>query len=168
MHGVLIMVGPVHVGAEVRRQIENLVADYAHAIDDDRLEEWPEFFVDECSYRIINRDNHEKGMRIGVMDCSSKGMLQDRILALREANVFEPHCYRHIQSASRISRSDETVFQVETSFLVVRTMQEGDMSVFCAGKFLDEIVFEDDKPLFKKRLVVTDSNRIHTLIVIPI
>ena len=162
------MTGPVHVEAVVRRQIENLVADYAHAIDDDRLEEWPEFFVDDCSYRIINRDNHEKGMRIGVMDCSSKGMLQDRILALREANVYEPHYYRHIQSASRISSSDETVFQVETSFLVVRTMQEGDMSVFCAGKFLDEIVFEDDKPLFKKRLVVTDSNRIHTLIVIPI
>ena len=50
------------MGAEVRRQIENLVADYAHAIDDDRLEEWPEFFVDDCSYRIINRDNHDKGM----------------------------------------------------------------------------------------------------------
>ena len=74
MHGVLIMAGSVYVGAEVRRQIENLVADYAHAIDDDRLEEWPEFFVDECSYRIINRDNHEKGMPIGVMDCSSKGI----------------------------------------------------------------------------------------------
>ena len=37
--------------AVVRRQIENLVADYAHAIDDDRLEEWPEFF---CARALLN------------------------------------------------------------------------------------------------------------------
>ena len=162
------MDGSVNLGADTRRQIEDLIADYAHTIDDDRLEEWPDFFTDDCLYRIINRENHAKGMRVGVMDCSSKGMLQDRILALREANVYEPHCYRHIQSGTRITGVDGDVYQVETSFVVIRTMQEGDMSVFCAGKFVDEIVFEGGDPLFRKRVVVTDSNRIHTLIVIPI
>ena len=168
MHGALTMEGSVNLGADVCRRIEALIADYAHAIDDDRLEEWPDFFTDDCSYRIINRENHAKGMRVGIMDCSSKGMLQDRILALREANVYEPHCYRHIQSGTRITGTSGDTYQVETSFLVVRTMQEGEMSVFCAGKFVDEIVFEADAPKFSKRLVVTDSNRIHTLIVIPI
>lgn len=162
------MDGSVNLGADVRRQIEGLIADYAHAIDDDRLEEWPDFFTDDCSYRIINRENYAKGRRVGVMDCSSKGMLRDRILALREANVYEPHCYRHIQSGTRIRGKDGDAYQVETSFLIIRTMQEGDMSMFCAGKFVDEIVFDGDMPLFRKRLVVTDSNRIHTLIVIPI
>jgi len=162
------MDGSVNLGADVRRQIEGLIADYAHAIDDDRLEEWPDFFTDDCSYRIINRENYAKVRRVGVMDCSSKGMLRDRILALREANVYEPHCYRHIQSGTRIRGKDGDAYQVETSFLIIRTMQEGDMSVFCAGKFVDEIVFDGDMPLFRKRLVVTDSNRIHTLIVIPI
>jgi hypothetical protein len=42
------------------------------------------------------------------------------------------------------------------------------MAVFCAGKFVDEITFEDGQPKFRQRVVVTDSNRIHTLIVIPI
>ena len=162
------MDGSANLGADVRRKIEDLIADYAHAIDDDRLEEWPDFFTDDCSYRIINRENHAKGRRVGIMDCSSKGMLRDRILALREANVYEPHCYRHMQSGMRITGNDDGAYQVETSFVIVRTMQEGDMSVFCAGKFVDEIVFDGDMPLFRKRLVVTDSNRIHTLIVIPI
>jgi anthranilate 1,2-dioxygenase small subunit len=162
------MDGSANLGADVRRKIEGLIADYAHAIDDDRLEEWPDFFTDDCSYRIINRENHAKGRRVGIMDCSSKGMLRDRILALREANVYEPHCYRHMQSGMRITGNDDGAYQVETSFVIVRTMQEGDMSVFCAGKFVDEIVFDGDMPLFRKRLVVTDSNRIHTLIVIPI
>ena len=162
------MDGSVNLGADVRREIEDLIADYAHAIDDDRLEEWPDFFTDDCSYRIINRENHAKGRRVGIMDCSSKGMLRDRILALREANVYEPHFYRHLQSGIRITGMDGDAYVVETSFAIVRTMQEGDMSIFCAGKFIDEIVFDGDTPLFSKRLVVTDSNRIHTLIVIPI
>ena len=162
------MDGSVNLGADLRRQIEDLIADYAHAIDDDRLEEWPDFFTDDCSYRIINRENHAKGRRVGIMDCSSKGMLRDRILALREANVYEPHFYRHLQSGTRITGMDGDAYVVETSFVIVRTMQEGDMSIFCAGKFIDEIVFDGDTPLFSKRLVVTDSNRIHTLIVIPI
>ena len=164
----MTMDGSVNLGADVRRQIEDLIADYAHAIDDDRLEEWPDFFTDDCSYRIINRENHAKGRRVGIMDCSSKGMLRDRILALREANVYEPHFYRHLQSGTRITSMDGDAYLVETSFAIVRTMQEGDMSIFGAGKFVDEIVFDGDTPLFRKRLVVTDSNRIHTLIVIPI
>ena len=164
----MTMDGSVNLGADVRRQIEDLIADYAHAIDDDRLEEWPDFFTDDCSYRIINRENHAKGRRVGIMNCSSKGMLRDRILALREANVYEPHFYRHLQSGIRITGMDGDAYVVETSFAIVRTMQEGDMSIFCAGKFVDEIVFDGDTPLFRKRLVVTDSNRIHTLIVIPI
>ena len=164
----MTMDGSVNLGADVRRQIEDLIADYAHAIDDDRLEEWPDFFTDDCSYRIINRENHAKGRRVGIMDCSSKGMLRDRILALREANVYEPHFYRHLQSGTRITGMDGDAYVVETSFVIVRTMQEGDMSIFCAGEFVDEIVFDGDTPLFRKRLVVTDSNRIHTLIVIPI
>jgi len=163
-----MMEGSVNLSGDVRRQIDDLIADYAHAIDDDRLEEWPNFFVEDCSYRIINRENHEKGRLVGVMDCSSRGMLQDRILALREANVYEPHCYRHIQSGTRIRSVEGDIHHVETSFTVVRTMQEGDMSVFCAGKFVDEITFEDEQPKFRQRVVVTDSNRIHTLIVIPI
>ena len=47
-------------------------------------------------------------------------------------------------------------------------MQEGDMAVFCTGKYIDEITLDGDRPLFRERLVVCDSNRIDTLIVIPI
>ena len=164
----MTMDGAVSIGTDVQFQIERMITDYAHAIDDDRLEMWPEFFTDDCSYRIINRENYAKGRRVGIMDCSSKGMLRDRILALREANVYEPHCYRHLQSGIRIVGDKDGAYQVETSFMIVRTMQEGDMSLFCAGKFIDEIVFEGSLPRFRKRIVVTDSNRIHTLIVIPI
>lgn len=162
------MDGSISVSGDARQLISDLIIEYAHAIDDDRLESWAGFFTDDCSYRIINRENHEKGRVVGIMDCSSKGMLQDRILALREANVFEPHAYRHILSGTRIVGRNGDIFNVETSFLVVRIMQEGNMAIFCTGKYIDEIVVSGNEALFRSRLVVCDSNRIDTLIVIPI
>jgi hypothetical protein len=51
---------------------------------------------------------------------------------------------------------------------VIRTMQEGDISVFSNGKYIDRIVFENDAAKFTEHIVVCDSRRIDTLIVIPI
>ena len=88
--------------------------------------------------------------------------------ALREANVYEPHFYRHLLSGTRILGCDGNAWQAETSYTVIRTMQEGDMSVFSTGKYVDEIVLDADRPRFRSRIVVTDSMRVHTLVVIPL
>ncbi len=153
---------------DTRRLIEDFIVDYAHMIDDDRLEEWPGYFTEACTYRIIDRVSLAKGRSIGVMECSSRGMLQDRIKALREANVYEPHFYRHLLSGTRIRGEKDGAWLVETSYAIVRTMQEGDISVFSSGKCVDEIVIENGRPLFRSRVVVTDSQRFDTLVVIPI
>ncbi len=154
--------------AAPRRKLEDFIADCAHLIDDDRLEEWPDCFTDPCVYRIVNRENHARGRAVGVMECRSRGMLEDRVKALREANVYEPHCYRHLQSGMRIRGWKDGAWRVETSFAVIRVMQEGDSAVFATGKYVDDIVFESGGPRFRSRVVVTDSARIHTLVVIPL
>ena len=163
-----MMDGTANIAVDVRQRIEDLIVDYAHMIDDDRLEEWPDYFVEDCTYRMIDRHSYAKGRVIGIMECSSRGMLQDRILALREANVYEPHVYCHLLSGTRIRGEADGVYTVETSYTVIRTMQEGDMALFSAGKYVDEIVFEGGTPKFRSRVVVCDSNRVDTLIVIPI
>ena len=43
--------------AEVRDAINDLMADYCHYIDDDRLEEWLDFFTEDCHYKILSREN---------------------------------------------------------------------------------------------------------------
>jgi anthranilate 1,2-dioxygenase small subunit len=45
----------------VRLGIAELIAAYADCIDDDRLEEWPDFFVDDCRYLVTDRESHEAG-----------------------------------------------------------------------------------------------------------
>ena len=68
----------------------------------------------------------------------------------------------------RIVSEESGIYTVETSYAVVRTMQDGTMSVFSAGKYRDKIVFERAIAHFAERFVLTDSNRVDTLIVIPI
>ncbi len=50
----------------IRLGIQELIGEYAEVIDEDRLEEWPDFFADPCRYLVISRSHHEAGMRQGV------------------------------------------------------------------------------------------------------
>ena len=64
-------------------------ADYIRCIDSGTLESWPEFFVEDCLYKVTTAENERNGFEAGIVYADSKGMLADRILALREANVYE-------------------------------------------------------------------------------
>ena len=67
----------------LRLAVGDLNAAYADCIDDDRLEEWPDFFVEDCRYLITSRESHAAGLRHGVIYCASRGMLADRVMAIR-------------------------------------------------------------------------------------
>lgn len=148
--------------------IHELIYDYAHCIDDDRLEEWPNFFTENCFYQVISRNDFEQGLPVGVMTCKSRGMLTDRIVSLRNANIYEPQSYRHLISAIRLRGQENGLWRVQTSYAIIRTMQEGDVSIFSSGKYLDKIDVNGDRPLFTERIAVFDSPRVDTLMVIPI
>ena len=155
------------VDLQVRLMIDDLISDYAHSIDDDELERWPEFFIAEGKYKVISRENYDAGRPIGVLYCDSRGMMRDRIGALRTANIYEPHTYCHVQGRTRVTK-DGDVYKARTNFEVIRTMQDGGDFRFAVGKYLDEIVFEDGVPKFKSRVAVLESRRIDILLVIPL
>jgi 3-phenylpropionate/cinnamic acid dioxygenase small subunit len=77
------------IDAEARAQIEELLARYAHAIDNDLIEDWPLFFIEDGQYLVTTR-NLAKGRPVGNMYCDGRGMMQDRVTALRQAIVFKP------------------------------------------------------------------------------
>jgi anthranilate 1,2-dioxygenase small subunit len=154
--------------AQLYFMIERLMSDYVHCIDDDRLEEWPGFFADPCVYQITSAENYERNLPIGVFFANSRGMLQDRVTALREANIYEPQRYRHLVSSTRIVEKSESVIRAESNFMVVRIMQNGATMLFATGRYLDHIAIDGPRPLFIERIVVCDSQRIDTLIAIPL
>jgi len=146
-----------------------LLADYCAAIDDLRLSEWVAMFTDPCLYRITTRANLARGMPLSIMLCDTKAMLFDRVEAIEQANLFEPHVTRHVLSDSRVIDAKGLVLSVETSFIVVRTMvASGEMMLFAAGKYLDEVVSEGGRTMFRSKTVVLDSSLVDTLIALPL
>ena len=151
-----------------RLTVEAFLADYMHAIDADRLEEWHSFFTPDGAYRVTTRENEELGLPLNIMSCRGHGMFKDRIAALRTANVFEPHVYCHIPGALRITGVNGDVVDSESTFTVIRTTNHGDMRVFVCGRTRDRILMSPEGPKLMTRTVVLDSRQIDTLLVIPI
>ena len=149
-------------------RVSQLNADYARAIDDDRLEDWPAFFVERCLYKITSADNHRKGLPAGIVYADSRGMLHDRVAALREANIYERQTYRHLVGLPALLGDADGGMRTETPFLVVRIMRDGTMDLFATGRYLDVLVEVDGALRFRERIVVCDSGRIDTLLAIPL
>jgi anthranilate 1,2-dioxygenase small subunit len=157
------------VAAVVRRlALEQLYSDYVHCLDADRLEEWPDFFTEDAFYRVTSAENFEAGLPLGLIHATSRNMLKDRISALREANIYEPQRYRHVISSLRMVGEAAGALDVEANFIVIRTMQEGDMTIFAAGRYVDRVVRDRATWKFAKKEVVLDSRQIDTLLAIPL
>ena len=150
-----------------RLELEALYTDYAHCLDNDALENWPEFFVEDCYYRITSAENFEAGLPIGIVYATSRAMLVDRVMALRKANIYEPQRYRHLIGAIKIGAA-EGVVPVVANLIVVRIMQDGAMMLFAAGRYLDRLVRQDEGWKFAQKDVVLDSRQIDTLLAIPL
>lgn len=153
---------------ELLREVTDLIALHAELIDDDQLEAWPDLFVEDCHYSVLPRENADRGLPVATIFCDSRGMLVDRIVSLRRANIFPVHHYRHIISTSRIHevRSDAVV--AHTNYLVLQTRNTGRSFVYNAGKYVDEIVFSSGKFLFRSKKAIFDTDLIDTLMVRPI
>ena len=153
----------------LRERLVELYAEYARAIDDDRLEDWPEFFLDPCLYKITTADNERQGYEAGVVFADSRAMLEDRVTALRLANVYERQRYRHIVGTPTVLGRDDGLVHAESPFLVTRIMRNGRMDVFATGRYLDQVREDAAGGLrLAERVVVCDSPRFDTLLAIPL
>ena len=155
-------------GIARRLELEDLYTAYADCLDSDALERWPEFFTEDCRYRITSAENYEAKLPLGLIYATSKNMLHDRVSALREANIYEPQRYRHIVSGVRIIGEVGGALEIGANFIVVRTMQDGAMMLFAAGRYIDRVARGDAGWLFAEKDVVLDSRQIDTLLAIPL
>jgi anthranilate 1,2-dioxygenase small subunit len=149
-------------------EVEALLARYVHCIDDGKLEEWPALFADPCKYLITSAENYERNLPIGIFIATSRGMLQDRVSALREANIYEPQRYRHLVSSVLVTGESGGAVTAQANFQVIRTMYDGTMDLFCTGKYLDRIVGNGAERKYAEKLVILDNKRIDTLLAIPL
>ena len=143
-------------------------ARYAHAIDSNALEAWPAFFTQDCHYRITHVENEQEGLAAGIIYADSRAMLEDRIAALREANIYERQRYRHLLGMPMMESADDMTAPARTPFVVVRIRATGQSEVFATGEYRDRFVRCADQLLLAERVAVCDSTVTDTLMALPL
>ncbi len=151
---------------ELQLAVERLHAQYGHALDSDKLEDWPGFFTENGRYRIATAENEQRGLPLPVLSAEGRGMMRDRIQSLRHANIYEPQRYRHMVSGFLVEKTSAREARSTANFVVIRIMQDGDTIIFATGRYVDRIALPDLK--YDERVVICDSRRFDTLLAIPL
>jgi anthranilate 1,2-dioxygenase small subunit/terephthalate 1,2-dioxygenase oxygenase component beta subunit len=153
---------------ELHFKVQDLNARYVHAIDEDRLEEWPDFFAEDGRYRVTTVENVERGLPLSLIYATSRAMMRDRINSLRNANVYESQRYRHAVGAVLIEPAANGIVRAVTNFLVARIMHTGEATLFATGRYEDRIALAANGAHFVEKTVILDSRQIDTLLAIPL
>jgi anthranilate 1,2-dioxygenase small subunit len=95
-------------------------------------------------------------------------MLRDRVMSLRNANIFERPQYRHCLSGMQWTRTDDGTLTMRTSYVVVNTSQDGTSDIYQAGCYLDRVVRTQQGLRFQSKRCIYDTLRVQTVLAYPI
>jgi anthranilate 1,2-dioxygenase small subunit len=156
------------ITSQTRDKIEDLFSDYGQLLDEDKLEVWLDLFTEDAVYEVVPRENEILNLPVGLMRCDNLDMLRDRINALRNANEYNIHSSRRLIGRPRIKAAENGDFDVECSYIVAQTNQEGQTRLFSAGGYKDRVVVVDGEMKFRAKKVVVDTFNIPTLLATPL
>jgi salicylate 5-hydroxylase small subunit len=148
--------------------IQQLYADYAIAVDSGQWNLWPEFFTEECVYKLQPRENYDRGFPLATLSLTSKGMLKDRVYGITETLYHDPYYQRHVVGTPVLRKVENGLIYSEANYAVFRTKLDKESTVFNVGRYLDTIVQTAEGLKFKERLCIYDSEMIPNSIIYPI
>jgi 3-phenylpropionate/cinnamic acid dioxygenase small subunit len=159
---------PRVLSLEERFEVNDLYTTYAETLNDGRLEEWPGFFTEDCRYQILSRENAERNLPLAIIRAESRGMLEDRVAAIRNAMLFVPHYWLHLISGVRITGVTGDVIEVRANYCIVRTLQDRLSELFQVGRYRDRLVRQGGRLLFLEKTCIYDSLMIPNSLVYPV
>ena len=149
-------------------ELTQLYARYAQAMSSGQWELWPEFFTEDCSYRLQPRENHERGFPLATLSFESKGMLKDRVYGIRETLFHDPYYQRHVVGTPLVLKAEADRFECEANYAVFRTKLSDTSTVFNVGRYVDVVVRTPQGLKFASRQVIYDSEMIPNSVIYPL
>jgi salicylate 5-hydroxylase small subunit len=74
--------------------LTQLYADYASAVDSGQWDLWPEFFTEQCVYRLQPRENHERGFPLATLSFNMPLLEKDSVASGKPRSWFSRGCRR--------------------------------------------------------------------------
>lgn len=143
---------------ELRLDVEEFYARYAECLDGGRLQQWPEFFLEACVYRITTRRNLRLGPDQDLVSVSTRTAMFDRIVAVGQSEDYEPHVQRHTISNFRIQAASGQELRAQANFQILRTFPERRSEYFVSGTYNDRIAIAAGRLHFREKICVLDSD----------
>jgi 3-phenylpropionate/cinnamic acid dioxygenase small subunit len=144
-------------------RLRELYDDYSWLLDEGQYEGWLDLFVDDCDYRVVARENFERGLPLATIRCESRAMLADRINAIRNTQFFAPRLVRRFTGPPRMVGEE-----VVASFLVIETVEQEPTQLHMAGQYRDLVVHDGDRLRFSRKLAIYDSPLVSTSLIYPV
>jgi len=152
----------------LRIALEDLYARYTGCLDDERFEEWPDFFTDPCLYKIIPRINFERNLPLATWLCESRGYLRDRVQAIRKTSVFGPRYLRRFVSGIRVVGQTSDAIEVHANYAAYETLPDAFTRVFNVGQYRDLIALGNGDMKFREKVCVFDSELVPNSLIYPL
>lgn len=109
----------------LHHQIDQLNAAYAAALDEKRFDDWPLFFTEDGQYKVLGRENFDRGLPLALIALESQGMMKDRVYGITQTIYHGPYYTRHVVSPARITPYDGQVVKAQANYAVFRTKPGG-------------------------------------------
>jgi 3-phenylpropionate/cinnamic acid dioxygenase small subunit len=153
---------------DLRLELEALYADYASCLDDECFEEWPDFFVETCVYKIVSRENFERGLPLALWLSEGKGYLADRVTAIRKTAVYGPRWIKRLVTGIRVLGWCGEVLETRVNYAAFETLVDEPTRVFNVGRYHDRIVVDDGRLKFQEKICVFDSLLVPNSLIYPL
>jgi 3-phenylpropionate/cinnamic acid dioxygenase small subunit len=158
----------VSASAALRARLADLYGAYDEALAEGQYERWPEFFTEDCVYKITSRENYEAGLPVGLVTAESRAMLTDRVAAIRKTMLYAPRIVRNLTAGILLRAIEADGMRLSASFAVFQTLLNEPAAVFLCGRYYDRVVEEAGALRFAERVCVTDATLVPTSLIFPL
>ena len=154
--------------ADTLLALHALYSDYAAVLDSGDFTRWPDFFTEDCIYKLQSRENFDRGLPLATLSFESRGMLKDRVFGATDTIYHDPYYQRHIVGLPRLLSRDENGLRCEASYVVIRTKRDAMPEILSVGRYLDLVVATEQGLKFAERVAVFDNDLIANSLIYPI
>jgi anthranilate 1,2-dioxygenase small subunit len=151
-------------------EIERFHADYAAALDEQRLDDWAEYFTEDAFYVILSKENADRGLPVGLIYCEGRGMIRDRAFALKKTAMFAPRYMRHMISNIRCEApTEEGVIVASANYVVLQVLFDNPVATLHqVGVYEDRFVRVDGALKLASRRCVYDNLLVDNALCLPV
>ena len=143
---------------------------YAELLDAEQFEAWTDLFEPEdCTYRVLSRENQDLGLPLPIMSCYTHGMVRDRVAMLAKGVLT----YRRDLLLRQVTNVqcqplDESMVQARANLVVYQSSEEGVSRLYMVARYRAVLRSSGENWRIKSMDVVVDSFGIDTMLAVPL